>query len=217
MKPSTSEISGHVVSKMRSLVLCFLTVLAACSALGQVSSYCSLRIAIQASPPQLEPEVRVTEPNGAQLRSRTTGGIVSFCSLGIRPVTVSVGDTGCNQVILNNVPMRWRQTVELRIIYDITPCRVEQIPAPACSMLVRVYDDRGEPIPNARMDAESPRDRVIETDALGRMLVLVPLNQSLNARVYAKGYSDASIHLACRSGILTLEEKIVLSSPKPQR
>jgi hypothetical protein len=144
------------------------------------------------------------------IESRTLKGSVSFCSLGILPVSVSVGDRGCNQVVVNNVPLRWQKSVNLQIIYDVGPCLAESIPAPACSMLIRVVDQAGQPVSGPTLAADEPHKVIMAGDAGGRVMVQVPLDKQLRALVYAPGYSGSDVLVACNGDNLYYERKVSL-------
>src|SRR5437773_2455866 len=66
------------------------------------SDYCSLVVRV------LSPEgvvlsgipIVVTEASGVVVLGSTENGEAQFCGLGIRPVTIKVGRTTCNQVLV---------------------------------------------------------------------------------------------------------------------
>src|SRR5947208_15002194 len=75
------------------------------------ADYCSLAVRVL-SPDNRRPvevPVSVREKSGRVVEKETTTEDVKFCDLGISPVTVTVGNDTCNQVVVRDVPIEWKE------------------------------------------------------------------------------------------------------------
>ncbi len=108
--------------------------------------YCSLRVRVLA-PNGQRPLVLVTvyEKSGRKVEKRQgPSEDLQFCDLGIEPVTVVVGLKGCNQVVINDVPLSWQEPYTLKVIHDYVSCMREEgpPPKPVCEVLLRIARHR---------------------------------------------------------------------------
>ena len=81
-------------------------------------SYCSLSVSLV--DPQgnaVDAKVSVQESKGRTIEKMATLGSVQFCDLGIKPVSITVGHSGCNQAIPRNVGLRWGISTKVRIVH----------------------------------------------------------------------------------------------------
>ena len=179
-------------------------------------SYCSLSVRVL-SPDGRRPRVPVSveDSNGRVLDREQASGNVRFCDLGIRPVTVTVGLPGCNQVVVKDVPLTWKNPYLLTVTYDGSPCFRDYPPppVPTCQILFRVSDVAGKWIQGAtvQFDPGGPAQRA--TDDAGRAFVTSRLDQQIGGMVSATGYLPQPFSLTCRRGERIQEEVIKLRLP----
>lgn len=201
---------------MKTIRLLLLTLSAAASAAG-AADYCSLVVRV-VDPNGRRPtaEVTVTEQGGRKLTQIEEGNDAKFCDLGLRPVTVDVGDVGtCNQVRISDVPLTWNATYHLKITYDPVPCLKEppHILPRYCTFLFRVEDDRGKWVPGAAV-AVMPSGLTLKTDIAGRASFDPDLG-SFSVTISASGYSGRSFERTCTpEKSREPQEEIVKLAPK---
>lgn len=87
-----------------------------CSA-AQAAGYCSLHLSISVTGRGASESfpISIEESNGRVTTLTAKAGLDPVCNLGIKPVTVTIGDSGCSQVVVKNVRLHWKHTVLLRI------------------------------------------------------------------------------------------------------
>jgi hypothetical protein len=186
------------------------------SAAGPVAAqdYCSLHVRVRTpSGQRLEVPVEVREKNGRKTEKEQTPTVdVSFCDLGILPVTVVVGIEGCNQVVITDVPLKWKQPYTLKVTYDVAPCMDHRVPSPTpyCEVLLRVMGSDGKWIGNATVNFDDPSRPQLHTDSAGRAYDLVKLNRILKGTASAPGYTPRSFSIVC-SDVESHEEILKLT------
>jgi hypothetical protein len=185
--------------------------LASASAAAQ-TTYCSLRVRAL-SPDGRRPaaSIVVEEKSGRKIEKDQESADVSFCDLGILPVTVTVGDKGCNQVVVKDVPLEWQEPYLLVVTYDVEPC-VRETPRtfPTCQVLLRVSDAAGHWL-KASLKPDGG-GAIQETDDAGRARVVMKLDQKLQGGVTSTGHTEKRISLECSRDKLIQEEIVVLGS-----
>jgi hypothetical protein len=177
--------------------------------------YCSLRVRVLAANGR-RPEalVSVQEKNGRKIeREQGISKDVEFCDLGIEPVTVVVGLKGCNQVVINDVPLSWQEPYTLKVIHDYESCMREEgpPPKPVCKVLLRVAGPDEKWIDKAIVKIDEPALPQRQTDSAGRAFVIVGLNERLRGSVSAPGYAPKEFSFVCSESphelILNLTKK----------
>lgn len=182
------------------------------------ADYCSLVVRVlDRQGEDTEAWVTVEERDGRRLREENAPGGLRFCDLGILPVTVMVGDPACNQVIVRNVPLEWRQTRELRILYDREPCLIDRPPVAACRILYRFADPGGNWVKGVSLRVDSPYPEELRGDSFGRVLVRIAAGEELRAQAMADGYRAAELRLACTPEVSSVERKVTLYPVSPIR
>jgi hypothetical protein len=161
------------------------------------ADFCSLIVKVTA-PDGRRPValVSVIEQSGRKLQEFQRTNDTKFCDLGILPVTVKVGtDQSCNQVVVNNVPLRWGEPYHLYVTYE--PCGEEAslLPTAECDVLFRVTDIAGKWIEGATVQLE-PSGIKADTDAFGRAFVGTKLGD-IRSTITARGYSEQSFKTKC--------------------
>jgi hypothetical protein len=153
------------------------------------------------SPDGQRPEVSISveERNGRNIELEQGSEDVRFCDLGILPVTVTVGLAGCNQVQVKDVPLSWASEYLLLITYDVSPCLKEspRPPIPVCHVLFRVADERGRWIVGASIRFDETSLRSLITDAHGRALHRMTLNQHVQGSIQKSGYAPRQFSISC--------------------
>lgn len=151
--------------------------------------YCSLTVRVVA-PNGRRPAVSVyvQEANGRVVEKEQESADVRFCDLGGLPVTVKVGeDKTCNQVIVREVPVSWREPYLLRVIYDPEPCLVDAPPPPTpiCRVVFRIADRAGGWVHGAAIDISHPTATRKITDSFGRASYVVRRGEQVRGSVSA--------------------------------
>jgi hypothetical protein len=156
-------------------------------------------------------EVTVTEWDGRKTSLKAANGEARFCDLGIRPVTISVGDAGCSQVVVRT-PVDWEETKTVRIVYDELPCSQETPPLPTCKLLFRLLDEGGRPVLGAavRFSAGRPGSRDYVADKFGRILINLPFGERLTGFVTVPGFRSKQVDIPCSPENRRSERKLVL-------
>lgn len=163
--------------------------------------YCSLSVRVLA-PNGRRPEapVSVTEKNGrTEDKMQDTLQDLQFCDLGILPVTVVVGQKGCEQVVVKDVIISWNKPYTLQVTYDAEKCTEERLPPPKplCQALFRVVGPDGKWIKGAAVETGKSGTSVLQTDSAGRAFLLVAMNESVRGTVSAPGYLPKEYSFAC--------------------
>lgn len=178
------------------------------------ADYCSLVVRVL-SPDQrrpLEVPISVREKSSRVLEKETTTEDVKFCDLGISPVTVTVGNDTCNQVVVRDVPLEWNEQYLLTVTYDPEPCMPERPPAPVpvCQVLFRVSDAKGNWIEKASIHFQGSSSPPLETDSAGRALRLVKVGDRVTGAVDSRGYTSKTFSVSCPQSERVHEESIKL-------
>lgn len=186
----------HSLTRL-SLLLLALVVLPNASA----EDYCSLVVRVLSPDQQRLQEIPISvrEKSGRVIEKDTTSEDVRFCDLGILPVTVTVGIDPCNQVVVRDVPLAWKEEYFLIVTYDRKSC-VQDLPPPPfplCQVLLRVADLSGNWIEKASIRLEGTSLTPQETDRAGRAEVLLRLGNRVAGVVHAAGYASKSFTIHC--------------------
>ena len=182
------------------------------------ADYCSLAVRVlSADGKREEAIVSVKEKDGRITELGPTFSDVSFCDLGIEPVTVKVGSDGtCNQVVVNGVPLTWGKQYLLAVTYDSGPCLVDRPPAPVptCQELLRVSDTAGKWIGKAEVQFSEPQLKTRATDNAGRALFVLTSGQHGLGRVRASGYESREFSVSC-SRLEPVHEELIKLTKTP--
>lgn len=187
------------------------------------ADYCSLVVRV------LSPDnkrffqvlVSVQEESGRVTRKEADSEDARFCDLGISPVTVTVGEDACNQVVVRNVPLEWEEEYILRITYDREPCMQSPPPRlyPVCRLLFRIADSTGNWLQKASVTFAGGRFPKAETDHAGRIMVVPRKGERVTGTVAATGYSNKTFSGACPGSDRSYDEEVqvvVLSRAEAQ-
>jgi hypothetical protein len=178
------------------------------------ADYCSLAVRVL-SPDNRRPvevPVSVREKGGRVVEKETTTEDVKFCDLGISPVTVTVGNDTCNQVVVHDVPLDWNEQYLLNVTYDPEPCMPEQPPAPVpvCRVLFRVSDSKGNWIEKASIHFRGSGLPPMETDRSGRALQVFNVGDRVTGTVDSRGFASKPFSVSCSRAEPLREESIKL-------
>jgi hypothetical protein len=180
---------------------------------GAEKDYCSLVVSVRGPEGQpLTAKVSVVDTAGHRLDSRTSPeGKAEFCPLGIKPVDVTVGGGGCGTVTVKQVELFWQQTQELPVTWS--PCWLKGDPPPlmACSILLRVYDDKGAPIKGAKVKTQYGLHSEL-SDRYGRIRLGVGYGKTLEGSVSAPGFEDTTYSVDCSRSEGDVEREIKLQN-----
>jgi len=172
------------------------------------ADHCSLQVTV--TDPAGKPvtaRVLVEEKNGWRVELPAQPVPAKFCGLGITAVTVTVGDLGCDQVVVRNVPLEWDETTNLSVVYDEAPCRGEAPPVAACTFLLRFVSGGHEPAGGAWFQQHKPFSESHQADEFGRILIRIPAGQDLLGLASASGFKPTQVSISCESKNRRLEKK----------
>ena len=186
-----------------------------CIPVAAAQSYCSLTVQVETKA-GLRPEVPVTvlESNGRKIeKEQSPTKSVHFCDLGILPVTVIVGVNGCNQVVINDVPLSWHEPYTLKVTHDYESCMKETLPPsrPKCKILFRVMNSRKEWVSKGTIDFDTGKRAPLHTDNSGRAFLSADIDGKIEGFASAAGLSAKHFSITCPTSriheeILTLED-----------
>jgi hypothetical protein len=197
---------------MSVLQIIFLAILSTASVAAQ--DYCSLIVQVVDPGGNKVSRVSVSaQEGGGRIVTASTeeDGEAHFCDLGVRGVTITIGVTiGC-QTIVRNLPLEWRLTTKIKILYDCAPCLYDP-PPPIflCSVLFRFKDGGGNWISGVGFDPPAPRPRNLRSDSYGRTMVVLANGEVLHTRTMKEGYLPEAIDLTCSRNLLDRERVVTL-------
>jgi hypothetical protein len=174
--------------------------------------HCSLLVQVRDPPGNpLSAEVTVLERDGRKSVAKAANGEAQFCDLGINPVSISVGDPGCSQVVVRT-PIEWEQTKTVKVVYDGGPCDDERPPLPTCKILFRVFGQDGAALTHAFITLSPPAALTTQhaADSFGRILVYVPAGQRWVGLAAAPGLREQPLDISCGPLDLRSERKVIL-------
>ncbi len=167
--------------------------------------YCSLKVRV-VSPDgrQFPVSVTVYEQSGRKIeKEQAPPHDLQFCDLGILPVKVVVGDSGCHEIVVRDVRNYWQEPYTLKVTYDPERCirELPPPPEPLCEILFRISDSDGRWIDKAAVKFDQPSLGHLQTDSAGRALLVVGLENRIRGSVSAQGYAPREFSIGCsRSG-----------------
>jgi hypothetical protein len=174
--------------------------------------YCSLVVRV------LSPEgvvlsgiqIVVTELSGLVVVGKTTeNGEAQFCGLGVRPVTIKVGRTTCNQVLVQTGPLTWNSTREVKVTYVACPIESPSV-IPLCSVVFRFRDENEKWISNVSFTPPVPRAPTLASDSFGRVMVRMDRGEELHLATVHAGYASEKIDLLCDNALIGQERLVTL-------
>jgi hypothetical protein len=181
----------------------------------RAAGYCSLSVKVESpSGKVMDVRVVVEEQNGSKTEKTAREGLAEFCGLGMKPVSVTVGGQGCNQVVVRDIPLRWNETRKVSVLYDLDPCNIDAPPVPACAILFRFIDSKRVPISTAILSEQKPFAQSHVADDYGRILVRIAAGQELSGEALANGYKPVQISIPCTTLNQRLEQIVVLEKSR---
>ena len=170
-------------------------------------------------------EVKVTDPSGAAvaqvpvalhrqrgvvLAETTTdaNGVARLCDAPLGAVEIVVGFDICGLVLVRDVKAEWPATRRVYVTYEKVPCP-HFVYADTCLVLIRVRDERGEPLAAARIDRRAPTPGVGSglSDAFGRLFLSVKRGEKVEGVITKEGYESGRFSEVCTDDI---ESKVAL-------
>jgi hypothetical protein len=146
---------------------------------------------------EVEAAVTLTDTNGTQIKKENETGGVKFYGLGVEPVTIVVGKSPCNQVTVRDIPLRWDDTVRVKVVYNVQDCLIDLPHSSTCGVVIRVLDADANPVAEPSISVSAPHRISANGDKFGRYFVNVPFGGVLLAEVSAPGMKGASIRTPC--------------------
>ncbi len=187
---------------------------------ARAADYCSLTVRVLTPDQKRSAEVWVSvrENSGRVIEKKAIREDVSFCDLGIIPVTVTVGlNSACNQVIVKDVSLNWQTQHVLTVTYDPDQCRPEMPPPPIllCYILLRISDTAGNWIENAKIQSSKFKAQAI-TDNAGRTFLPLALGETVEGTINASGYESKKFSISCSRSERYRDELIKLEKSSGQ-
>jgi hypothetical protein len=180
------------------------------------ADYCSLAVnVIDPSGREVNTRISVREQDGNVTEHENVQGGAKFCNLGITPVTVTVGSPSCNQTIVRNVPVSWGTERRVTVLYDRSPCMIDEPPVAACQFLLRFVDAAGEPMIGVRFEMQKPEKQSLKGDRFGRVLVRIPASQEMHGVATHRAFLPAEVTLPCVAQNQILERYVRLYPGTP--
>jgi hypothetical protein len=174
--------------------------------------YCSLvvRVLRPVGLPLPGIQVIVSEPSGVVVVGNTAeNGEAQFCGLGVRGVTIKVGRSSCNQLLVQNVPLAWNSTREVQVTYVACPIESPTV-YPLCSVLFRFRDENEKWISNVSFTPPIRRTPMLASDDFGRAMVRMDRGEELHLTTAHPGYVPENIDLRCDDNLVGPERLITL-------
>jgi hypothetical protein len=190
---------GRIVtakSEERQLGFCLLSLAATAAA----QDHCSLVVkVVDRQGTLLSTPVRVEEQNGRRHDGERTRNGVSFCALGLYPVTVTVGRNGCPQTIdVRDVELSWGVTKELYVLYEES-CHPATLfvshGGPPCDFLFRFMDHDNKPVRDVSL--KTVDSEPVPADQYGRVLLPLAFEERWVGTATAHGYEPVALNLRC--------------------
>ena len=207
------QVFGTARKLQRNLLLLGAALLA-CTGFARASEkdYCSLIVTVSGPNGQpLVAKVTVVDAAGHRLSARTSQeGKAEFCPLGMKPVDVTVGAGGCGSVTVQEVELFWEETQVLPITW--APCWLhgDGPPRTACSILLRVSDQQGDSIQGAAITTQyGPHPDL--SDRYGRIRLGVGYGKTLEGKVLAAGFEEATYKVDCSRSEGDVEREVKLT------
>jgi hypothetical protein len=182
---------------MRTLSLAALAIVLFASRVLSQAEPSLLVTVVDPSGNEVEADVTLTDTNGTQVKKENDTGGVKFYGLGVEPVTVVVGKPPCNQVTVRDVPLRWGDTVRVKVVYNVEDCLIDMPHSPACGVVIRVVDTDANPVARTSISITAPQRSSATGDKFGRYFINVPFGRVLLADVSAAGMVGSSIKVPC--------------------
>jgi hypothetical protein len=185
------------VMQLLGMVACWLN--AAPSLLAK--DYCSLKVRVVApNGKQFSVDVTVYEQSGRKIeKEQVPPQDLQFCDLGILPVKVVVGTTGCHEIVVHDVRNYWQEPYTLTVTYDPEHCMRETVPPPKplCEVLFRISGTAGAWLGKANLKFEKPSLQSLETDSAGRALLITGLDKNIQGTASAPGFISKRFSISC--------------------
>jgi hypothetical protein len=162
--------------------------------------YCSPRVEVVApNGKHPEAQVEVHEKSGRRIeKEQAPGHDLTFCDLGILPVTVIVGLKDC-EVVVSDVYLRWGEPYTLRVVYDEENCMHERPKPPKalCQTLLRVNSQDKKWVNGATVKFDDRTWKPRQTDEAGRALFSLVEGDTVLGSISAPGFETMKFSVAC--------------------
>jgi hypothetical protein len=161
--------------------------------------------------------VMVEERDGRKVEKANGSlpGDLSFCDLGLFPVTVTVTrqHPACSRVIVQNVLLTWGETKTLKVMHDRESCIDKDIfsVGSTCRVLLRFVDLDRSHIRGGSLAIQAPRQETRQADPFGRILIGIPLGQELIGTGSANGYDSVEVNVPCSRPKDDFEQYVVMN------
>jgi hypothetical protein len=176
---------------------------------------CSLRVEVVApNGKRPEAQVEVREKDGRRIeKEQAPGHDLTFCDLGILPVTVIVGLKEC-EVVVSDVYLRWEEPYTLKVFYDEENCMEERPtpPNPVCETLLGVNSQDTKWVKGATVRFDGRTWGPLQTDQAGRALFSIAKGDTVQGSISALGFETTKFSVGCsepqsQEKTLTLRKK----------
>lgn len=184
----------------------------------QAQDHCSLVVkVVNSRGNEVATRVTVEERDGRKIEKQgNLADDLTFCDLGLLPVTVIVGYPACSQVVVRNVPLQWGETKTLKVMVERETCVVRDVISTGigCEFLVRFVDSQRRYIEGVSLAMRAPRQETRQADRYGRLLVRLAGGQELLGTGSANGYSPVEVRVPCSRENAVFEQYAVMNETR---
>jgi hypothetical protein len=141
-------------------------------------------------------------------------GRARLCDAPMESVDIIVGVDICGAVAIKQVTPSWPVTKQLYFTYEAQGCN-HFGDIPSCTILLRVLDEVGRPVPDAVWTADGISGRSTSSDRFGRIFQSMDVGRILMGVVTKRGIAPVNVSVPCAAdGERLIEKKI--SIPRAQ-
>jgi hypothetical protein len=181
-------------------------------------SYCSFEVVVRDASglPVAGVPVGIVEHGSQSATTWTdTMGIAKLCDGSFRAIDIVIGANSCASGIVHikNVRPTWPRTRSVLAVFSPDPCDGIDLPN-RCQLLLRIQDERGQPLLGAELEHPSASPRPDSSDEFGRMFASLKRGESFAGLVTRVGYKPEKIAAECGEGGTSIIEKKVTLKQK---
>lgn len=192
--PRAGVIMSRVHPPMRFLLLLPLLLSSRVSA----ADFCAVEVRVIS--PTGEPArapVALVDPEGRVL-DVVVSDTVRFCDFGFGEHSLRIGRADCGLTTLHNIRLKYGAAQTFTVVWNDCPILGDELPlGDFCATYLRISSEEGQKLGSARAVIVGERyDH--PADQYGRIILSLQPDQGKDVRLSAPGYSEKSIHVACK-------------------
>ena len=196
-----------MTTKVFHILTIFAAALAVTARSTPAQSFCALTVVVDVKSGADSFIVELLdEKNRVVSSQRTSGRSVRFCDFGPEVRSIRVGPNECFPTTVSN--MRFLFGKEQIIHVFLNDCSGGESLTNACTIVLRIKDLDGHPIPGAIVEEPGRKQTV---DEFGRVASAILIRTSRTFVVQSQGFESAKVTLACEIGEI-LDSTVLLRS-----